>query len=354
MVEGPGRALAGGEVGTGVVLWGMARAAPMPGPIRDMFRIHGVMCVHDEADVLEEALDHILANVDALHVLDTGSTDGCWDIVQARARRDARLESAMRARVEFTNDMRGILFERARRTFRPGDWVARIDPDEFFVPELLAVDDPGHATDLREFLERRVMPHEGRVFARMFEFVITRQEADAMARGERVEESRDAVVRRRLAYVTDPVPEPRFFRFRKGMRWGPGNPNPFNPGVPARARLAIAHYRWRTLEQTRRRFEIRKRLGAITPHGTHWDRSDWREWLMDASDPRVRWRREGESLVGPIDENHLTPGWRGCAERWLHRVGVVGVADVTRRGWSTGEVRRCLGEWEGSGEEART
>lgn len=308
-----------------------------------LFRIHGLMCVHDEADVLEEALDHILSNVDALHVLDTGSTDGCWDIVQARARRDARLASATRAEVEFTNDMRGILFERARHSFRPGDWVARLDPDEFFVPQLLAESDPGHAASLRDFLDQRVMPHEGRVFARMFEFVITRQEADAMDRGERVENPGEPITRRRLAYVTDPVPEPRFFRFRRGMRWGPLNPNPFNPGVPARTRLAIAHYRWRTLEQTRRRFEIRKRLGAITPHGTHWDRADWRDWLIDASDPRVRSRKDGEPLVGPIHMNHLTPGFRSMAERLLHASGLVRIADRLRRGWTPDRARRCLG-----------
>jgi hypothetical protein len=312
------------------------------------FRIHGVMCVHDEADVLEEALDHILANVDALHVLDTGSTDGCWDIVQARARRDARLASATRAEVRFTNDMRGILFERARHTFRPGDWVARMDPDEFFVPDLLPTDDPWHAASLREFLERRVMPHEGRVFARMFEFVITRQEAEklerAADRGESGEDPSQSITQRRRAYVTDPVPEPRFFRFRKGMRWGPLNPNPFNPGVPARARLAIAHYRWRTLEQMKRRFEIRKQLGAITPHGTHWDRSDWREWLIDESDPRVRWRRDGDVLIGPHDENHLTAGPRRVAERVLHGSGLVHVADRLRRGWSAEDARQCLGD----------
>lgn len=308
------------------------------------FRIQGVMCVHDEADVLEEALDHILANVDALHVLDTGSTDGCWDIVQARARRDAKLASATRAEVQFTNDMRGILFERARHTFRPGDWVARMDPDEFFVPELLAADDPGRAANLREFLERRVMPHEGRVFARMFEFVITRQEAEAIQRGERGEDSRESVTRRRRAYVTDPVPEPRFFRFRRGMRWGPRHPNPFNPGVPAQARIAIAHYRWRTLEQTQRRFEIRKQLGAITPHGTHWDRADWREWLIDESDPRLRWRHDGDTLVGPIDTNHLTPGRRAIAERLLHGSGAVHVLDLMRRGWSRADAERCLNE----------
>lgn len=329
----------------------MASGTPFPGPSRASsrpFQIHGVMCVHDEADVLEEALDHILANVDALHVLDTGSTDGCWDIVQARARRDARLASATRANVQFTNDMRGILFERARNTFRPGDWVARMDPDEFFVPDLLPTDDPWHAANLREFLERRVMPHEGRVFARMFEFVITRQEAErlerASERGERGEDPSQSITQRRRAYVTDPVPEPRFFRFRKGMRWGALNPNPFNPGVPAHARLAIAHYRWRTLEQTKRRFEIRKQLGAITPHGTHWDRTDWREWLFDETDPRVRWLREGQPLQGPHDANHLRTGVIRFVEQILHSSRLVQITDRFRRGWTTKAAMQLLGE----------
>lgn len=316
-------------------------------------RIHGLMCVHDEADILEEALDHILANVDTLHVLDTGSTDGCWDIVQARTQRDDRLISGLRADVPFTNDMRGILFERARHTFRPGDWVARLDPDEFFVPDLLPADDPWNAPSLRAFLAERVMPHEGRVFARMFEFVITRQEAERLEHAATLKDAEPlahaskappaSITQRRRAYVTDPVPEPRFFRFRKGMRWGPRNPNPFNPGVPAQARLAIAHYRWRTLEQMQRRFEIRKHLGAITPHGTHWDRANWRDWLFDESDPRVRWLQDGESLVGPHNSNHLITGARGVALRVLHGSGLVNVADRLRHGWSPDATAACLG-----------
>lgn len=301
------------------------------------------MCVHDEADVLEETLDHVLSFADALHVLDTGSTDGCWDIVKARARRDARLASATRAQVDFTNDMRGILFERARASFAPGDWVARLDPDEFYVPQLLAPDDPGRASGVRAFLSDRVRPWEGRVFARMFEYVITRQQAEAMERGAAHADPRESITRRCVTYVTDPVPEPRFFRFRRGMRWGPLNPNPFNPGIPAHARLAVAHYRWRSLEQTRRRFETRKRLGAITPHGTHWDRADWREWLMNETDPRVRTRYEGQWLEGPLDVNHLTPGRRGMCEAALHRSGLVHVADLLRRGWTQAEVRASLG-----------
>lgn len=301
------------------------------------------MCVHDEADVLDESLDHILSVVDTLHVLDTGSTDGCWDIVQARARRDARLATAIRAHVAFTNDMRGILFERARPAFSPGDWIARLDPDEFFVPQWLPPEDPGHAANLRDFLARRVMPHEGRVFARMFEFVITRQEADAIQRGDHTEDPGASIMRRRLAYVTDPVPEPRFFRFRRGMRWGPLNPNPFYPGVPARARLAIAHYRWRTIEQMQRRFEIRKRLCTLTPHGTHWDRNDWREWLIDEADPRLKWRRDGTPLVGTLDTNHLTSGIRGHLERAFHATRAVHLADLLSRGWTPDGARQCLG-----------
>ena len=315
-------------------------------------RIHGLMCIHDEADILDEVLDHILTFADAVHILDTGSIDGCWDIAQARKKADARIASLSRTNQPFTNDMRGILFERARDSFAPGDWVARLDPDEFYTPGLVAEHDPSYAASVREFLHTRVRPHEGRVFARMFEFVITQSEADELEqRGCAGVERPSACRRERLAYVTDPVPEPRFFRMRKRMRWGVGNPNPYLPGLPAVNRIPVCHYRWRSLEQIKRRFSLRKTLAQITPHGTHWSRGSWRDWLIDDADPRLKWVKSGlseiglcqnghtggpdyltERLRGPIDTNHMAWWMKKFAQVVVYRSGLAHASDSLRRG----------------------
>jgi hypothetical protein len=305
-------------------------------------RIHGLMCVHDEADVLDEVLDHLLPMVESLHILDTGSRDGCWDIVRTRQRRDARVETVERSGVPFCNGHRGVLFELARRRFRAGDWVARFDPDEFYVPGLLPPDDAGHAADLHEFLATRVRPWEGRVLARMFEFVITAGEAAGLAagRGGGGASIREA----RRWYVTDPVPEPRLFRFRRGMRWGPGHANPFSPGLVAAERVAVAHYRWRSLDQMKVRHANRLAAAGVTHHGTHWSVPSWEEWVYADSDARLRRFEPGAAgrLDGPRPESPERGGWRGGLRSALYRSGVVHLTDRLRRGWGRDQIRAVL------------
>ena len=54
-------------------------------------RYHGIMVLRDEGDIIAHTLTHLLTWVDSLHVLDTGSTDDTWDIVNDFARRDSRV-----------------------------------------------------------------------------------------------------------------------------------------------------------------------------------------------------------------------------------------------------------------------
>src|SRR5436190_61230 len=51
---------------------------------------HGIMVLRDEGDIVAQVLTHLLTWVDSLHVYDTGSTDGTWEIVEEAARGDRR------------------------------------------------------------------------------------------------------------------------------------------------------------------------------------------------------------------------------------------------------------------------
>ncbi len=284
-------------------------------------RFIGLLVCRDEADIIAETLHHALEWCEEIHVLDTGSTDPTWDIVQDLAASEPRLRPFGRHEVVFDLCLRGWLFEHVRNRFRPGDWLAMLDADEIY------------HTDPRRFIPTHVKPHEGRVFAQMYEFMFTTAELADWQRGhESLESRRTPVVERRRAFVMDPVPEPRFYRYRAGLRWGAGHTNPFNPGLPARLRIPVRHYRWRDPPQMQARCELRDATRRISKHGLHWDRTNWRDWVIPDTDPRLhRW--DGRSgLPYRNDGNHLGGPLKRFAQTILYRSGLPALLDPFRPG----------------------
>src|SRR5688572_18398012 len=95
-------------------------------------RFQGLMLLRDEADIIAQNLDHLLTWIDTLYVLDLGSTDGTWDIVQDYARRDPRIVPYLHRPILYNDSLRSVLFDQFRDRFSPGDWVMKIDADEFY------------------------------------------------------------------------------------------------------------------------------------------------------------------------------------------------------------------------------
>jgi glycosyltransferase involved in cell wall biosynthesis len=291
------------------------------------------MIVRDEADVIGECLAHLLSWCDSLSIYDTGSTDGTWDIIQDAAARDRRLIPVASEPVIVEGDTRGYLFSRVRERFRPGDWIARVDADEFY-----------HESP-RDWIPAHVASHEGRVFAQIYEFVLTRSDYAAFEAGVPCpanDESRP-VQERVTKYIIQSDVEPRFFRFRRGMQWGPGQPNPWNPGLPAVRRIPVRHYRWRSFRQLKQRCALRQAMAAISYHGSHWG-IGWRDWLVDDNDPWLKSWRPGEVLPAWNDVNHLNVGWTRRVQEWVYRGRLAGIADVLRPAWPASRQPRPLPE----------
>jgi len=296
-------------------------------------KFHAIMIIRDEADVIGECLTHLLTWCDSLSVYDTGSTDGTWEIVRDAASKDRRINPVASEPVIAEGDTRGYLFSRVRDRFKPGDWIARVDADEFY-----------HVSP-REWIAANVAPHEARVFAQMYEFVLTKADYAAYEAGLPCppNDINRPVQERVTRYIIQSDVEPRFFRFRGGMRWAPGQPGPWNPGLPAVKRIPVRHYRWRSFEQLRRRCALRRAMAEISYHGSHWV-IPWRDWLVDDADPWLREWRPGEVLPEWHDTNHQPTGRRGLAQRALYWSGAVAVLDLLRPGWPRGRRPRALPE----------
>lgn len=289
-------------------------------------RIHALLLVRDEGDIIEQCLDHLLTWAEGVYVLDTGSTDATWDIVRSRAAREPSRVFASQTDAAFQCGLRSILFRRHRRHFRPGDWIARVDADEFY------------HTDPREFLRESVAPHEGRVAALQYLFVLTRPEADAWHDGrETLADRARPIEDRRRHYMLDGFPELRFFRYRPTMRWFPERPDPANPGPVAARRIPIRHYRFRDPPQIRARMQLRQRVAAATPLvGRHWANERIHHAVFNADDPRLHHWQPGTPLPDhagqwPEPDAHLGVDPTGRLGRFCHARGLAWILDLLAR-----------------------
>ncbi len=236
-------------------------------------RFHGLMLLRDEGDVIAETLQHLLTWVDTLHIYDLGSTDGTWDIVQDFASKDSRLSPFKHEPTVYSDSLRCVLFDHLRGGFEKGDWICKLDGDEFY-----PIAPP-------TYVRERLTPDEGMAYLQWYFFRMTTTEAADYESGKvsiAADRQRPIGERRRFYKVSD-YSEPRMFRYRPSMRWPETTHWPYNAGLVARERLPILHYPHRDPCQMARRFALRaamKRRAAAA--GNHWTTADWHEDLVDA------------------------------------------------------------------------
>ncbi|HEX2838882.1 MAG TPA: glycosyltransferase family 2 protein [Phycisphaerales bacterium] len=309
---------------------------------------HAFLLVRNEADILPQTLPHLLEFCGAVHVLDTGSTDGSWDLVREMALREKRLRPFASAPLTGDVSLRGVMFEAVRGTMRDGDWFGRVDADEFYhVPP-------------PEFVDRFVTRREGRVFAQHYDFPMTRSLWEEWNRSPTspttVTTPADIrAARRQFIVDTRMWFDARWFRFRRGMRWAPGQPNPFNPGLAARVRIPVLHYRWRNLPQVLDRLSNRAEMAKMDPHGEHWTQADPESWVVADNDPRLlSWSEEVSRHIagstnppdGPplcnVSPGHIEQAPKRQRQEWLYALGVPRALDVFRKRWDERSVPGSL------------
>ena len=207
-------------------------------------RFHGLMLLRDEIDIIVQNLTHLLSWIDSLYILDMGSVDGTWEIVQDFARKDARIVPFFSEPIVYDDNLRSMIFNQYREKFDAGDWVMKIDADEFY-----------HVAPPR-FVAERLRPLDTAVHLQWYFFRLTTQESQDYETGKvDVEEDRKRPIEdRRRHYKISTYAEPRMFRYRRSMRWPHNASFPFNAGFVARERIPIRHYPHRDPRQMERRF----------------------------------------------------------------------------------------------------
>lgn len=205
-------------------------------------KIHCICVLRDEADVVRHTLDAATGWAHAIYVLDNGSTDGTWELLQEYAARSPQVVLVGREFGHFRNALRGRVANAVRASASEGDWWCRLDADEIYV------DDP-------RALLARVGSRYQIVNSLSIDYLFTDEdlvayEADPGAYTERWEPGRQ---RHYLAYWS----EPRFIRHFPSREWVGAWPSGWKSMRVAPERVRIRHYQYRSPPQIDRRLGTR-------------------------------------------------------------------------------------------------
>ena len=294
---------------------------------------HSLLAVRDEADIMAQSLEHHLLWADHVHVFDTGSTDGTWDVLLEMAGRHPQMHLIGRRPVYFSDtEVRSFVFDQARARMRQGDWVLRCDADEF------------HHVLPPEFVSTRMRPHETAAYHQYYDFQFTVDDLGAWNEGREglADRSRPISERRRF-FTVSAEPEPRLFRYREAMQWPHHASFPVNAGYVARERLPIRHYPNRDPEQMRARCALRRQMLAYPPSRVtwasadthHWGAASWEDFVARMDMPGLlAW--DGASPLPASVPCHLPGQTKRLVQRMAHAF-VVPWLDHLRPKMSTGQ-----------------
>lgn len=207
-----------------------------------MMNIRCICLVRDEVDVLGHTLDGALRWAHTIYVIDNGSSDGSWELLQAYTKRYPQVVLVGRDYGGFRNSLRGEVVNSVIRDAKKGDWWCRLDADEIYV------DNP------REFLPR-IAPPEKIVWSVSIQYYFTDVDLAAYERdpSEYVERWKPE----RLRFYQANWSEPRFVRHVPGMEWSDEWPRGFYQMRAARERIRLRHYQYRSPPQIEQRLRLR-------------------------------------------------------------------------------------------------
>src|SRR5438067_170064 len=274
-------------------------------------KIFSILCVKNEGDIIEECLRKASAWSDRILVYDGASTDGTWEKVQAMA--NSHIVPARRDDRVWNDWLRAEIFEEFRHEAKDGDSRSRLDTDELYI------DDP------KVFLTSVHRLHHA-VWGLYIEYYLTEE---TLARIPDWNAKPAESPLEYLRYYWCDYCEPRFFRYRDGLKWQPRDSAPTHMGLVSPKLIRFRHLPYRFPKQIQQR--LRQRMQSVADGHEGDVRGGWHKIVDDD------WRKKA---VRPASELHfdahdgnievqweklpyyLGPWWRRAIQYACHRLGI--------------------------------
>lgn len=228
------------------------------------FKIYSLLVVKNEADVIAASLLDACRWSDKIIVLDNGSTDGTWEIVQQLSQTQPQIVAFGQYNGPFHIGLRARLFRAYRKEMRRGDWwCVRLDADEFY---------PG---DVRGFLSQ--VPRTYRTVKKSsVDYLLAK--ADLPLLTGRFEQDRLCFQYALKVHRQ----ERRFMRHSPWLLWSERWRYPHPWGRVAKECIEVAHYQYRSVEQMQTRWQTRQEAKAAGCGSfKHENAHGWEAYLWD-------------------------------------------------------------------------
>jgi len=216
-------------------------------------KLLAICLVKDEADVIAQCLRHAAEFCHKIYVLDNGSTDGSWQIVQALAKENSVIVPYCQTTEPFSNSLRNRIYNEFHELFDEQDWWLILDADEFLVkpPQQAIAQAKQEQADIIE--------------AWQAQFYFTDLEYGQWQKQQ--EDLKLPILERRCYYQIN-WKEPRLFRNNPDESWSMNS----HKRVPdclkkvAKNKVINRHYQYRDPIQMAKRFSLRQGLSSDFSH----------------------------------------------------------------------------------------
>ena len=229
------------------------------------FKIYSLLLVKNEADIIRESLLAAIEWSDKVIVMDNGSQDGTWEIVQELAQEYPRIVAFMQYTGSFHIGLRAKAFRAFRHEMTSNDWwCVRLDADEFF------------SEDPRAFLAK--IPKKYNAVKKIStDYVLTKEDILAHTFTGNFMIDREHITH----YLPEKRKERRFMRHRPWLIWSEKWRYPHPIGRTAKECIVVDHFQYRSPQQMEKRFKTRQQAkkdgcgSFLHENGTSWSDYLW-------------------------------------------------------------------------------
>ena len=205
------------------------------------YRVNAICLVKNEDDIIAQTLTHAAQYCDKIFVLDNGSSDSTWEIVQSLSREHGTIVPFKQILIPYSREHRGIVYHEVGHKLTEDDWWLVLDGDEFL------------DEDPQPVIEQAVK--EGADLIRTWQVQFYFTEVD-LRQWETGQDLRDKPVFDRRRYYLINWQEKRLFRNKPNLQWINSNAPQGLDKVCSR-RIFNRHYAFRDPDQIQKRLKIR-------------------------------------------------------------------------------------------------
>ncbi|MGJ8680778.1 glycosyltransferase family 2 protein [Paraglaciecola sp.] len=229
-------------------------------------KVNAICIIKNEVDIISEVLDNALQFCHQIYILDNGSTDGSWELINEKAAIDPRINIVGQTDEIYRNQFRNRVYNQFHKEYSVDDWWYILDADE------MLVDDP------RPMLVKASQGGKKQMRVWQAQFYFTDQDL-----AHYQDEDKSLPVSERRHYYRVNWREPRFFKNSTSQHW----PEDISGKVPPfcqdlyRPSPICRHYAERTPEQ----IQMRRKIRLANPYSfLHVKNKSETDWLKQSKD----------------------------------------------------------------------